>query len=126
MSVPRRSDHEARPIREILKSRITEERCSICRRDPAADRARQQDSLDDRASINGLRELADRRDHLSVEVRCDVRGVERQTVPVHTESGGLGDRAGDRVVITSEIDALWNEANALMSWLVEKPARDDN
>ena len=32
----------------------------------------------------------------------------------------------DRVVITREIDALWDQGDALMSWLIEKPAREDN
>ena len=32
----------------------------------------------------------------------------------------------DRVVITREIDALWVQGDALMSWLIEKPAREDN
>ena len=33
---------------------------------------------------------------------------------------------GDRAVITPEINALWDETDALMSWLVERPAREDN
>jgi regulator of RNase E activity RraB len=33
---------------------------------------------------------------------------------------------GDRVLITREIDALWDQGDSLMSWLVERPSREDN
>jgi hypothetical protein len=42
------------------------------------------------------------------------------------EASDLEISPSDRVLITGEIDALWDQGDALMSWLIEKPAREDN
>ena len=42
------------------------------------------------------------------------------------EASDLEIVTSDRALIRGEIDALWDEANVLMSWLVERPTRQDN
>jgi hypothetical protein len=43
-----------------------------------------------------------------------------------TEASATEIARGDQVVITGEIDALWDQADALMSWLIETPGHQDN
>jgi hypothetical protein len=54
-------------------------------------------------------------------ILTEITGMEE----VVTEASDLEIAASDRVLITGEIDALGDQGDALMSWLIEKPARED-
>jgi hypothetical protein len=55
-------------------------------------------------------------------ILAEITGMEE----VVADASDLEIAPSDRVVITREIDALWDQGDALMSWLIEKPAREDN